>query len=51
MTVETPRRLTTEQKELLKRFDAASGGTLEAAAKNGQGDNTSGAKKIFGKKK
>ncbi len=51
VTVETPRRLTTEQKELLRRFDAASGGTLEAAAKNGQGDNTSGAKKIFGKKK
>ena len=51
VTVETPRRLTTEQKELLKRFDAASGGTLEAAAKAAQGDNSSGGKKIFGKKK
>ncbi|MBO4326950.1 MAG: molecular chaperone DnaJ [Clostridia bacterium] len=51
VTVETPRRLTTEQKELLKRFDAASGGTLEALAKGAQGDNSSGGKKIFGKKK
>ena len=51
VTVETPKRLNSEQKEILKRFDAASGGTLESAAAGGQGDSGSGGKKIFGKKK
>ena len=54
VVVETPKRLTSEQKEALRRFDAASGGTLEGPA-NGSGQNgsgsSSGGRKIFGKKK
>ncbi len=54
--VETPRKLTAEQKELLRKFDSISGGTLESEA-GGQpqgGGGTAGdkgGKRIFGKKK
>jgi len=54
IVVETPKRMTSEQKEALRRFDAVSGGTLEGSA-NGSGQNgsgsSSGGRKIFGKKK
>lgn len=62
VTVETPKRLTAEQKDLLRRFDQISGGTIEAGSdKNGTGSGGSSGfsgssgsdrgKKIFGKKK
>ncbi len=65
VTVETPKKLSTEQKEALRRFDQLSGGSLEAARGGGNGGSggsgssgngstggsSSGGKKIFGKKK
>jgi hypothetical protein len=51
--VETPKRLNSEQKAALKRFDELSGGTLEAAGSEGAGNSGSDKsfRKPFGKKK
>ncbi|MBO7407497.1 MAG: molecular chaperone DnaJ, partial [Clostridia bacterium] len=53
ITVETPKRLNSEQKAALKRFDELSGGTLEAAGSEGAGNSGSdkSSRKPFGKKK
>ncbi|MBP5730919.1 MAG: molecular chaperone DnaJ, partial [Clostridia bacterium] len=56
ITVETPKRLNSEQKAALKRFDELSGGTLEAAGSEGAGGagnsgSEKSSRKPFGKKK
>lgn len=53
ITVETPKRLNSEQKAALKRFDELSGGTLEAAGSEGAGNaggSDRSSRRPFGKK-
>lgn len=50
ITVEIPRSLNEKQKELMKQFDAASGGTLHTPGQSG-GEAPQEKKSFFGKKK
>lgn len=52
ITVSVPKKLTDRQKEALKSFDEAMGGTLEGAGKSSDSKNEQGSRKgFFGKKK